>query len=753
MACRAYANLIYATMKSCADKGWNVVSASPLNEPDYVYNNQGSKDDFLAIARLLKTEYPHFSDGEIRLSGGNTLNCDEAAPWYDYLKEYLDEGNTHQLAGDFDHYADFFTHVREDGRYATADELHNVMEAMVGVEYGMQTGIWWGTAEYARGEFCRASFGERLAYAENRPAWTAASVYRSPSGKIQAFCGTSERQAQPSSFRFVSTGEEVYYDGQGPSREYLVNLPGGYGYQDGQTNAECVVDISFGEDVRPLTDGRYAIMNQHSLKVLTPDGGTADLTPLVQKTLSGDGSQLWDVKPVPTTIGGDFSYYTISLASAPEMKLDVLNWSLDAGGGIILFNGATGANEQWYLKYDGDGYFHILSRHSNLCLEVWEDSQADGIAVRQAEYSDSPRQRWRLLPEGAPCETVAPDAPAGLTATSGIASVQLEWTPSASEDVAAYTILRAKASDGIYNTIARDVAGCSFLDNSGIAGVEYLYKISAVDKSLNRSACTSSASGSFTGTPALIAHYTFENSHADMSGNHLDADGTANTYGTGCLQSEKSLRLRGNGNFLQLPTSIARNRELSVAAWARRGAASQTQYIFNFNNGEACGLSLSFTIDGKPVLSASNKGAILNVEGEVLDKEWHHLAATIGEDEMTLYVDGVAVGSALLSPEVTLSAIKPTVNYIACNANASDNFFVGYLDDLRIYNYALYAMAVSDIVDEAAGLESILTNPSPVVARTYYDLSGREVTQPAKGIYIVKRTHADGSVTTIKTSI
>ena len=114
---------------------------------------------------------------KIRICGGNTLNCDEALPWYNYLKEQLDEGNTHQLAGEFNGYATFYETVRKDGKMAMNDEMHNVMEAMVGLEYGLQTGIWWGSAEYDRGEFCKISRGgERLAYTEHRPNWTAASV-------------------------------------------------------------------------------------------------------------------------------------------------------------------------------------------------------------------------------------------------------------------------------------------------------------------------------------------------------------------------------------------------------------------------------------------------------------------------------------------------------------------------------------------------------------------------------------------------
>ena len=186
-----WAKLIEVTKNMHEAAGRTVVTVSPFNEPDYSVTGQGTIDDFYDIVVELNNN-PEFNN--VRISGGNTLNNDEALNWYSYLNPAgLTEGNTHQLAGDFNHYADFYTAVRASGDYATADELHNVMEAMVGVEYGMQTGIWWGTAEYARGEFCKASRpgGARLGYAEHRPNWTAASVYRAPDNKIQAFVGSS----------------------------------------------------------------------------------------------------------------------------------------------------------------------------------------------------------------------------------------------------------------------------------------------------------------------------------------------------------------------------------------------------------------------------------------------------------------------------------------------------------------------------------------------------------------------------------
>ncbi|MCK9209032.1 MAG: ricin-type beta-trefoil lectin domain protein, partial [Salinivirgaceae bacterium] len=225
-----WAQLMDATTRRVQERGRAVVSIAPFNEPDYSATGQGTLVDFYNICGELRNN-PRFDS--IRICGGNTLNTDQALPWYNQLKDRLDEGNTHQLAGSFDNYARFYQTVKSNGHHGTNDELHNVMEAMVGVEYGMQTGIWWGTAELARGEFVKASDGKRLAYAEHRDNWTAASVYRSPDGKVQAFGGTSERQAVTTTYLFVSKDRDVYFDGYGPQREYLMTLPGGTGYQQG----------------------------------------------------------------------------------------------------------------------------------------------------------------------------------------------------------------------------------------------------------------------------------------------------------------------------------------------------------------------------------------------------------------------------------------------------------------------------------------------------------------------------------------
>lgn len=752
-----WVRLIQATAEYAQNKGFKVVTVSPFNEPDYTAWGQGSMDDFREVAKLIK-ENPFFEN--IRVSGGNTLNCDEALRWYTYLTPYLDEGNTHQLAGDFDHYADFFKQVREEGKYATADELHNVMEAMVGAEYGMQTGIWWGFDGLARGEFCKASFGERLAYAEDRPHWTAASVYRSPEGKVQAFLGTSERQANNSSYRFVSEDRDVYFDGYGPLREFVVEMPGGTGYQNGQTNAERVVNITWGEDVQPSAiSGRYIIMNKASRKVISVQSGSAiDGANICLNSDKGMDYQQWDIAPVSSRIGGDFSYYTIS-SVRDGRQLDVLNWSLASGGNVILYGGDKGANEQWYFEYAGNGDYYIVSRHSNLCLETI--STGESANVRQAKKGVSNRQKWRILPVGTSCELDAPKQPVGLSVKANTASLELSWEPNTEEDLAGYMILRADVLDYsgtsvqdvpeitpkyAWNTIGRKIQGTSFIDNTVVPGHDYIYKIKAIDMADNLSEPSDSVCGQLLHEKAMVVQYQFEKDLKDNTDNAFDCA----HYGTAAYMfgksGERCVNLDGNEDYIQLPYSLGCMSEMTITAWVNWRGGNAWQRIFDFGNGEDRYMFLTPS-DGASMRFAIKDGG----EEQYLTCDklktyiWKHIAVTIEADGVAVYVDGEKVAE---SSDITIrpSDFSPVLNYIGRSQFAADPMLKSYVDDFRIYNYALSDEEVNAVMaDIVNGVESIVED-SPVVTSEYYTVGGLRLGQPQKGINIVKSRKADGSV-------
>lgn len=742
--------LFKATVNYCRDKGFNIVSISPFNEPDFTAWNQGPMSDFKEIARLMQED--EFFDG-IRISGGNTLNCDEALKWYNGLSPYLDEGNTHQLAGSFDNYAKFFETVRANGHYATADELHNVMEAMVGVEYGMQSGIWWGYDGRARGQFCQATFGERLAYGEDRPHWTAASVYRMPDGRIQLFGGTSERQANNSSYRVVSKDKVAYFEGHGPMHEYIMSLPGGTGYQVGQTNAERVLEIHAGEDV-PLgpTEGQFIIMNKKSRKLMMPlNGSTANATNICQGSNKRQTYQQWNITPVDSRVGGDFSYFYISNVKNGA-QLDINNWSTSNGGSIILYAGGKGANEQWYFQYAGDGYYYIFSRHSGKCLEVSSGSTTENASIQQNAPSGDDRQLWRLLPINATCEVNAPDAPTGLTATPTAATIELKWNTVSATDVTGYAILRADATKGLpyeWNTIARNIADTTFIDNTVDEACDYIYKIKAIDRAMNRSEASDSVIATTTGDDALVAAYQFEDTLADMTTHRLDAahygEASYLTAKKGELR-DKTLTLDGSIDYLQLPTTIANRKEMTIALWVNWKGSGSWQRIFDFGNGEDEYMFLTTNAANNRMRFAIKNGG----DEQYMDISrigtytWKHITLTISDDSIAAYIDGELKAS---TTDITLrpADFKPIFNYIGRSQFKGDAMFKGNIDDLRIYNYALSADEVNALFAEASDIEDVTTDKA-IVKKTYYTLNGVCYDTPQKGINIVRTQYADGSV-------
>lgn len=752
--------VIKATVKYAQAKGLTVESVAPFNEPDYTAWNEGTKTDFLNICKLIKAD-PEMQG--IRVCGGNTLNCDQALPWYNTLKNYLDEGNTHQLAGSFDNYAKFFQTVKSDGKVATADELHNVGEAIVGIEYGMENGIWWGFDGIARGEFCKANMagGARLGYAEDRDSWTSAAVYRLPDGKVEGFIGTSERQATTHTYDFISKDRDVYYDGYGPMRSFSVTMPGGTGYQNGQTNAERMVRITNGEDVPPypITTGQYVIMNKKSKKVIQAAGNPVPAgTSLSQGTFNKQKSwQQWTLKPVDARIGGDFSYYTLQCANNENMYADVLNWSIGNGGSLIAYNGSVGANEQWVLEYAGNSDYYIRSRHSGLYLQVMNTSE--GTSIVQWAYNGKDEQRWRILPVGAACETIAPKAPQALTAQAQNASVLLSWNANTDRDLEGYMVLRgmAQEEDAQWQVIGRQVHDTAFVDNSCEPGHTYIYKVKAIDHSCNISKASEETEISLPKTASLIAEYALDGNLRDTTENLMDAVAAGNISYTANLKKEgtQSLVLNGKDAFVQLPPQVANQEEITISSWVdwNNTNAAWTR-IFDFGNGTDEYMFLTPSNGSEMRFVIKYEGAEQILSAPRLKSGWHHVAVTIDEKhEAVIYIDGAKVAQKQFS--CSPASFKPARCYVGKSQFAADPLLKGYIDDLRIYNHALTAEEIDKLyTGETTGIKHIEeatgANASTNVKEMTYSIDGKKLPKQHKGLVIIKQIDNQGKMTTHK---
>lgn len=739
--------VIKASIKYIRSKGFTVLSVSPFNEPDYTEWGEGTMSHFRSIAQLISEDEELAG---IRISAGNTLNCDKALTWYNFMKPYVTEGNTHQLAGSFDTYASFWKRVRSDGNYATADELHNVGEAFIGVHYGLQAGIWWGWDGAARGEYCKAAYyGKEIGYAENRAAWTAATVYKRNDGRTDAFIGSSERQANTSSYDFVATDRPVFYDGYGPVYNYTMTVPGGTGYQVGQTNAERIINIHSGEDVplEPIVGGTFVIMNVNSnmcLGFYNGARGDLNITQMAYSSSSSATHQRWIVEPVAPTVGGDYSYFVLRNVRDEKQVMDVKNWSTAAGGEIIGIAGGIGANEQWFAEYAGNGNWYIRSRHSGLYLEIRNASKFKNAYLQQAAFTGEANQQWRFMPTNAKLEQSAPAAPKGLKATALSASVQLEWIANSETDLAGYVVLRAAATSDpalpqSWDVIGRLVSGTTFIDNSAEPGIEYVYKLKAVDRSRNQSAASETVAACYGGNdaaPALIAHYTFDSDAAETATSIEDAtenvsdaavEGTL-TFDANNKQNGMSAVALSGQAYLMLPPAVAHQKTMTVSLWANVSGKDTWQRLFDFGNGTEQYFFLTPDNGTEMRVVLKNGGDEQILSASKPSEGWHHFTVTLSEDNVTLYVDGESVAS---TSDITIrpADFKPVRNYIGRSQFPADPLLKATIDDLQIYNTALTAEQVKAVMngDIPTSVTSVDGMSGADVQYNIYNVSGQKV--------------------------
>lgn len=701
-----WAQLIDVTRSNCVAAGRAVLSVAPFNEPDFA-TWQGTSTRLGEVCTQLRTTYSANFSG-IRLCGGSTLNDDQAAVWYNPLSGILDEGNTHQLAGNFDNYAAFYQTVEANGDFGANDELHNVMEAMVGAEYGMDAGIWWGTAERARGDFVKASDGQRLAYAEDRPSWTAASVYRGPNGAIQAFVGESERQSLPKTYRFFSKDRDVFYDGDGPRRDYAVTTTGDGAYGSAaHHNAERVINITWGSDVQPLINGRYILVARHSLKAMEVAGNSAlDGANIQQNTYTGGLNQQWDVAPLSSTNGGDYSYFRITAAHSGKAP-DVNNFSYDDGGNVQqwTYGGGGGPNQQWFLEYVSNGWFNVRCRFSGKYLDVsgGETATQDGANIQQWSSTGGLNQQWRFVPVGAsPTDVAAPAVVTGVSALANARSVQLTWNASGASDLGGYTVLRSATSGGPYEIVARGLTNTSFTDKFANETKAYFYVVKAVDKSWNASANSAQVSATPTGVPALIARYAFDANTTDSSinGNHPVFTSGSTSYGPS--QYGFALDLNGTSQFMMLPANmLAGVTDFTIGAWVNWDGGNAWQRIFDFGNDTTQYMFLTPNSGGGTLRFAiSGGGAEQQINAPALPVgQWVHVTVTRTGTTGRLYTNGVLAASSTMT--TTPASFNPALNYLGKSQFANDPLFNGRLDEFAVYNYALNDSEVLALVNAA----------------------------------------------------
>lgn len=645
-------------------KGYNVTVISPFNEPDYGSNLAPGPEEMAEVSRLIRQ---NVTMSAIDVCGPNTLNPDYAASWWPIMKDAVQMGNTHQLAGTFDSFAGFYAAVQASGKKSTGDEMHNINDALIGMNYGMSEGIWWSDfGGYTRAELgCASNDGARIGYAENREAWTSAAVFKRYSENLaEAFLGTSERQASESAYSFLSGDRLVYYDGYGPYYEYAKVTPGGTGYGVGQTNSEYVIELTYGEDVSvgPI-EGDFMIQNKSTGKVLTVGGVST-----------------WTLKAIDPRSAGDFSYMHIIDATGKTMHLDAIKYAASNGAGVQLYAGGGNECERWHFRHKGNGYYVITNHDSGLSLD------GRGGSVTQWERTGNDLQLWRLIPAGAVVENVAPDAPSGLEAEALSGSVKLTWNANSEEDLSGYMVYRYNERAAIWETIGRSVKENVFIDNICPKGKTFRYRVRAVDASWNVGEPSGEVTAATLTEPALMARWRLNGTLDDKSENKFHAVSSGVDYVT--ADTHNGALFDGTDDYINLPYHVGNVDAMTFSVWIKADNTSAWQRIFDFGRDTQNYLFLTANAGGVIRFEICKDGVKqgLNATKGIVSNVWTHIVLTIGDSGTKIYVDGKLNAS---STDVTLrpSDVEPAVCYLGRSFFDSDPLFAGILGDVCLYNY------------------------------------------------------------------
>lgn len=721
-----YVKDIQLAVEYIESKGYTVVAVAPFNEPDYDANKNSGKsaNAFNAVAEVMQSN----ATLKGRVFGPNTLNNSNGKTWYSTVKNNINFVNTHQLDGTFSDLVSLWDTGIKDGKRAIADEMHNVLEAMVAASHGAEYGTWWGYDGVARAEFSHlVADGRQIAYKEDYDHWMVSGIYRydDEADRAKIIIGTSERQAVANTVGFLSKGRLAYYDGHGPSYDYAEEVPGGAAdsYQSGQTNAERLIQIHTGEDVpiEPIS-GKYKLVSKVSGKVLSLPNGSLIRQSVYQWEDGGWANQTWDVYPIDKTTVADYSYVVIRNAntSSIPLYLDAQAWNMDNGAEASVWSDGDALTtppnvwQRWHLDYAGDGYYRIRNYESGLYLAVANGDTGNGVNVHQWGNDGSDKLLWKFVPADHAVDVTAPAVPTGLAATPQSGSIKLTWTANKESDIYGYMVYRYNNVAGIWECIGRKVTGTTFIDNICPKGESLRYRIKALDKSYNFSAASAEVATQTATANALVGQW-MAYSWDDNTENKLNAVPYSATLTVN--EDRAAFSFDGSDDYVQLPYHTGDMQAMTFAAWVKGSSTTAWQRIFDFGNGEDEYLFLTPTNGSAMRFEIKKDGTTqgLNATTTLGTGKWKHVAVTIGTSGVTIYIDGTKNAS---TTSITLrpSDIAPTMNYLGRSQFSADPAFKGMLSDVRIYNYALSANEVAAIATTAVSVDDVRTGTSNATA-------------------------------------
>ena len=195
------------------------------------------------------------------------------------------------------------------------------------------------------------------------------------------------------------------------------------------------------------------------------------------------------------------------------------------------------------------------------------------------------------------------------------------------------------------------------------------------------------------GTTGLQAHYEFEGNTNDSSGNARHGTAAGNPlFGEGRIG--QAIGLDGLGDYVNIDgyKGVLGSSAITVTAWIKTNN-TDTGAIAGWGPNVA-GQRFGFRVDvGR--LRLEHQGGNVQGDTSVNDGAWHHVAVTVRENvtisypDVILYLDGADDTRPTTDADPVFNVTAAEDVSIGRRPSVDDRYFIGQIDDVRIYDRAL----------------------------------------------------------------
>jgi len=169
----------------------------------------------------------------------------------------------------------------------------------------------------------------------------------------------------------------------------------------------------------------------------------------------------------------------------------------------------------------------------------------------------------------------------------------------------------------------------------------------------------------------------------------------------------RAVHLDGKSQTIKIPhhAELKPADAITISAWIKpREYSNRWRVIYRKEDGSSrhvlaigktgnvLGLWVGLGIGGTYV----ERGAPL-APAHLMDGKWHLVAATYDGNSVSLYADGKQIGNTPVQGTIDTAGTKPA--YIG-SSNGGSEFFPGGIDDIRVYNRALAAAEIKEMIRE-----------------------------------------------------